>query len=41
MAFVKFLTPVLVAALFVGKAAAFWQYGHLFGKIHMRSHTLV
>jgi hypothetical protein len=34
MAFGKFLTPVLVVALFVGKAAAFWQYGHIFGKIY-------
>jgi hypothetical protein len=32
MAFGKFVTPVLALALLIGKAAAFWQYGHLFGK---------
>lgn len=30
MAFGKFVTPALALALLIGKAAAFWQYGHLF-----------
>jgi hypothetical protein len=29
--FGKLITPAIVLALFIGKAAAFWQYGHLFG----------
>lgn len=27
-----FIMPALILAVLVGKAAAFWQYGHLFGK---------
>ena len=32
MGFGKLVTPALALALLIGKAAAFWQYGHIFGK---------